>query len=87
MKKRAAHFKVEGGPFGRPRDREATLTIVQTKDGPMAIVRPKRSRRTYDKSLDRVVKWIVESVVKGEVLKKRADKARERKERRKLTRY
>lgn len=80
---RRAHFKVHGGPFGRPRDREATLTV----EGDTVRVRPKHSRRTYDLPMDRVAKWVVESVLKAEAFKVRMEKARERAERRRLRRY
>jgi hypothetical protein len=77
MPRRPAHFKVHGGPFGKPSEREATLTVTEA----FVSVRRRFGRRTYELPADVVAKLVIEQVTKAEVFKARIEKAKERKAR------
>lgn len=66
------------GSFDRAGMQAATVTM--TRDGsPLFSVRPLRSRRTYELPLATVAAWCVQRIVKAELLKKKAEKAKARK--------
>jgi hypothetical protein len=78
MPRRPAHFKVYGGPFGKPSEREATLTVTEA----LVSVRRRFGRRTYELPSDVVAKMVIDRVTKAEVFRARLEKARVRKTRR-----
>jgi hypothetical protein len=78
MPRRPARFRVYGGPFGKPSERTATMTVTEA----MVSVRRRFGRRTYDLPADVVAKMVIERVTRAEVFKARMEKAKERKDRR-----
>jgi hypothetical protein len=77
-RRRAAHFSVDGGPFGKPKERKATVTI----EAGMFRVRPLRRRRTYDLTLADVARFVYERVCRAELAEEKRAKAAERAARR-----
>jgi len=78
MPRRPGHFRVYGGPFGKPSEREATMTVSES----LVSVRRRFGRRTFDLPADVVAKMVIERVTRAEVFTARMEKAKARNERR-----
>ena len=75
-----ARFRVRARMHMASRETEGTVTI--DRDTGMFIVRPLRSRRTYELSLNDIAGDVVRRVLWAELMAKKREKAAKRKERR-----